>query len=141
MVALLLWAPWILAYAILVVAGVTVLNFFWGWWSLARAHRLDPQQGLRGIKIDSVAVRMGWPPLAWLPALSCKVIVTDEGFVLGKRYILRALCPEIYARWQDIDEILMLDQMPEYGVAVKLRDQWPVLYLDGVAAAKIWRAC
>jgi hypothetical protein len=133
--------PWIAAYAILALAFVTVLTFFGGWRSLAKRHWLDPHKPIRGIKIDSVPVRVGWGSFPGFAPLSCKVIVTDEGFVLGKRFITRSICPEIFATWQDIAEIEMLSQVPEFGVAVKLRDQWPVLYLDGVAAAKIWRAC
>ncbi len=141
MALVLSWAPWILAYAVLAVILVTLFTFFLGWWRLARSHRLDPHQGFRGIKIDSVPVSLGWRSLPGLPPFSCKVIVTDEGFILGKRFLWRVLCPEIFARWNDVEEILLLRELPEHGIAVKLRDQWPVLYLDGVAAAKIWRSC
>jgi hypothetical protein len=141
MALVLSWAPWILAYAVLAVVLVTLCAFFAGWWRLAKSHRLDPKKAFRGIKIDSVPVSLGWGSWPGLPPFSCKVIVTDEGFILGKRFLWRALCPEIFARWKDIEEVFLLSELPEHGIAVKLRDQWPVLYLDGVAAAKIWRCC
>lgn len=139
MALLLSWAPWILACAVLAVLFVTLFAFYLGWWSLARAHRLDPKAGIRGIKIDSVPVSVGWGTLPGLLPMSCKVIVTSEGFILGKRFMWRAICPEIFARWKDIEEVLLLRELPEDGIVVKLRDQHPLLYLDGVAAAKIWR--
>lgn len=144
MALVLSWAPWILACAILAALGfvfVSVFTFFLGWYRLAKTHGLDPKKGFRGSKIDSVPVRLGWGALPALAPLTCKVIVTNEGFILGKRFLWRKLCPEIFARWQDIDEVFLVKELPEDGIAVKLRDQWAVLYLNGVAAAKIWRAC
>lgn len=141
MALLLYWAPWILACAVVAVLLVTLLAFFLGWWSLARAHGLDRSMGIRGIKIDRVPVWLGWGSLPALPAISCSLIVTDEGFILRKRYLWRSLCPEIFARWKDIEEVLLLHDLPEHGIAVRLRNQVAVLYLDGVGAAKVWRAC
>lgn len=141
MASLLYFAPWILACTVLTIAFITILTFSLGWRRLASEHSFDPRRRIRGIKIDSSPVSVGWGSLPGLPALSCNVIITEEGFILRKRFVLRSLCPEIFARWQDIAEIRMLDDLPELGVAVKLHDKWPVLYLNGAAASKIWRAC
>ncbi len=130
---------WFFLFFVLFWAGICgLLAILGGWASLATYFRAG--DNVDGVRFRYASGSMG---IRFFPVHygSCLFItVTDTGFRLSILFLFRVLSPPLFIPWTSVASIEPKRFLFFSYTVIKLREQWPIIFVRGRAGRQIEQA-
>ena len=109
-----------------------------GWSTLARTYRA--KYPVVGERFRFISASMGKPRLPVNYKRCLFMVVNRHGLHISVLFPFRFRSPPLFIPWSAVESVNEKPFLRTFGVAVKLRDQWPIIRVFGRAAHVIRQA-
>ena len=128
----------VLAVAVLWLGVSALLARVGGWSTLAGPHRA--RYPVVGERFRFVSASMGRATLPVNYKGCLFIVVNRRGLRLSVLFPFRFGSPPLFIPWSAVESVSERSFLRTFGVAIKLRDQWPIIRVPGRAAHVIRQA-